>query len=373
MRIMSMPVDKGGCGNYRVRQPLAMLKKYTKHDTYIIEKESDEMDDILKALPTVDVIVVRQGVPIQDTKSRFNEVMADLSRHYKREVKMKAKWVMDIDDNMELISPYSAHYQTEGIEEYYDRNAKKWLWKDGVGGFDLEHNRLKLNQAKESLKDADMVTVTTQKLAEFASRFNSNVKVLPNCINFEKWWRLRLRTNRQLRVGWSGGISHYEDWYTIKHTLNRLLRKYKFKLVIAGDYFKGIIDDDLQYLVETHDWVDFSGHSYRMMCLSLDLAIIPLADLPFNHYKSPVKWYEMSAMRVPSVVAAIEPYVAEIRDGETVWGYLDATSFEKAVSTALQRPDLRKQYGENAHDWVLKNRNAKKNVKMWADAYESLL
>lgn len=369
---MAIMPDKGGCGNYRVRQPLTMIHDNTEHDVYIIEKESDDMDDILKVLHMVDIFVVRQGTPIKDTKERFDSVMADLSKYYHQERKMKAKWVMDIDDNMTLISPYSEHYADSGIEEYYDKRLKKWLWKDGERGFDLAHNRLKYKNAIESLKEADMVTVTTEKLAEFAKEFNQNVKVLPNCINFDRWWKLPLKPNKQLRVGWSGGISHYEDWYTIKKPLNKLLRQYRFKLIIAGDYFKGIIDDDLQGLVEHHPWVDFSGHSYRMMCLNLDLAIIPLANLPFNHYKSPIKFYEMSAMGVPSILSNVEPYSAYVDRHKLAWGYNDATSFEKAVQGALRSPNLRYEYAKNAYNWVYKYRNAKTNAKLWEKAYKNL-
>ena len=363
MRVMAMPCDRGGCGWYRVRQPMAMIKEFTEHDTYIVEKDSDAMEDIVKALPSVDVVVVRQGVPIKETKAKFTEL-------YGKE--LKAKWVMDIDDNMELISPYSDHYRDNGIEEIYDKNLGKWLWKDGESGLDIAQNKLKIKKAEESLVDADLVTATTDKLAEFAKGFNKNVRVLPNSINFDSLWKLPLKTNKQLRVGWSGGTSHYEDWFSIKEPLNKLLREYKFKLVMAGNHFKGTIDEDLRHLVEYHPWIDFTGHSYRMMCLNLDLAIIPLADLPFNHFKSSIKWYEMSAIRVPSVVSMVGPYPIDIVDGDTALGYVDAISFVKSLSSLLESVSLRKKIGKNAYNWVFKHRNAKTNARMWTDAYKSL-
>jgi len=372
LRILSMPVDKGGCGHYRIRQPFYMLKTYSEHDVHIIDAEKDITNELVKVLPAVDIFVVRQGVPIGGTKKRLGSVMNKLSKFSGKEVKLKGKWVMDIDDNMELISPYNEHYVDNGVEEYYDSHLKKWIWKDGVGNFDLKDNRRRLLLALSSLKEADMVTVTTLKLAEYARQYNNNVVILPNSVDFKQWWKLPLKPNKQLRVGWSGGFSHYEDWYSIKEPLNKLLREYRFKLVMVGTYFKGIIDEDLRYLVEDYAWVDFSGHSFRMMCMNLDLAIIPLADLPFNRYKSSIKWYEMSSIKIPSVVANIEPYSTDIADGINVWGYKDTTSFEKSLRTALERPDLRKKYAENAYDWVFKHCNAKINTKLWARAYESL-
>lgn len=373
MRIMAMPVDKGGCGHYRVRQPLALIKELTPHDTYVVEKDSDEIESVLQYLPTVDIFVVRQGIKIGETKRKFESMMEELSKEIKKDLRLKAKWVMDIDDNMELISPYSEHYRESGIENYFDPGINKWIWVDGENGFDIERNKDKLKSSIRSLMEADLVTVSTNKLADYARQYNKNVVVLPNSINFDKWWKLDLKPNKQLRVGWSGGISHYEDWYTIKEPLNKLLRQFKFKLIICGDYFKGIVDDDLKYLVEHHPWVDFSGHSYRMMCMGLDLAIIPLDDKPFNHFKSSIKWFEMSAMKVPSIVADIGPYSNVIHHKDVAWTYNNATSFEKAVFEALHNYHLRREYAQNAYDWVSNYRNAKINTKLWVDAYQKLI
>jgi glycosyltransferase involved in cell wall biosynthesis len=286
---------------------------------------------------------------------------------------MKAKWVLDIDDNLMLVSPYSQHYRLDGIENYYDHNLKKWLWKDGENGFDLKRNKKQLEDRIQSLVEADLVTVTTQKLADFAKDYNPNVVVLPNSIDFSKWWKLPLKPHKQLRIGWSGGASHYEDLHSIKEPLNRLMRKYRFKLIMAGEYYKGLIDNDLQYLVEAYEWTDFSAHSFRMMCMDLDIGIVPLADLPFNHYKSCVKWYEFSAMKVPCVVANILPYSEEITDKNTARGYKTPAEFEKAVLSLIEDVHLKEFIAENAYEWVFKHRNAKTNAKLYAGAYESLL
>lgn len=53
-----------------------------------------------------------------------------------------------------------------------------------------------------------------------------------------------LQPNKTLRIGWSGGVSHYEDWHTIREPLNQLLREFKCTLVSVGTHFDGIIDED---------------------------------------------------------------------------------------------------------------------------------
>jgi glycosyltransferase involved in cell wall biosynthesis len=282
------------------------------------------------------------------------------------------KWTYDIDDNTEDLSPYNYHYEDFGTEEYTDKNGVE-IWKDGVGGFDLNRNRNKMGWHLWSLRNASLVTVTTNKLAEYARQYNKSVAVLPNLINFDRWWPLDLKPNKRLRVGWSGGVSHYEDWYSIKEPLNELMREFDFDLIMTGADFKGVIDKDNQHRLKIEDWMPFKGHSYRMMCLSLDVAVIPLADLPFNYHKSSIKFYEMSAMGVPSVVSNILPYSEDIKPGETAMSYKTPKQFYDALKNLLTNESMRKRIGQSAYEWVKETKDAKKNVNLWIEAYKSII
>lgn len=372
LRILTMPVDRDGCSWYRVRQPLTLLKDLTPHDPHLVDQEKDDMGALVAALPLVDIFVTRLGSPLPETKAHFAGIVSQYAQSLGKPLTMPGKWVVDLDDNPELISPYSNHYRLSGTQEYFDLHLKKWLWRDGENGFDLAANRKKVAGLIESLKTADLVTVTTDKLADYVRDYNEQVAVLPNAINFAYWWPLNFKPHKQLRVGWGGGHSHYEDWHSIKAPLNRLLRKMRFKLIVMGTYFRGIIDPDLQELVEEYPWTAVEAHSFRTMAMDLDLAIIPLADLPFNHYKSCIKWYEFSALKIPCVVANIPPYSLEIQNGVTAQGYQTPGEFEKAVFNLLHDAHQRKKMGENARAWVFKHRNAKDMAQLYAATYETL-
>lgn len=360
LRIISLPVDDGGCGFYRIRKPFEMIKRFTDHDAYIIDTK-DNMQSVTKALLVADLVVSRPG---------SEEGMNQLRENYPI---LKSKpWVLDIDDNTEIISPYNEHYFEYGTREFYDNNAKKWLWKDGVDRWNITENKKKLDWLIWGLKNCSMVTTTTDKLAEYAGQYNKHVAILPNCIDFGRWWKLDLKPNKTLRVGWSGGISHYEDWYSIREPLNQLMREYKFTLVVAGNSFQGLIDEDNKERVESHDWVPFKGHSYRMMTLGLDIALIPLADTPFNKYKSSIKLYEMSAMGVPSVVSNILPYKEDIDDGLPCRRYSNPKQFYHELKSLLE-DNYRDNLGLEAQKWVQTHRDAKKCVGQWVNVYKRVV
>lgn len=353
-----MPTDSGGCGWYRIRQPFEMINRFTSSETHIIDKDQDNMLEVVKAMQMAHILVTRPG----------GEMGID---HILQMPEYIGKaWALDIDDNVDLISPYSNHYEEYGTEEV--KHGDKWLWKDGEANFDVERNKKRMEEHKWGLKNASLVTVTTEKLAQYARYYNDNVAILPNCINFENWWKLNLQPNKQLRVGWSGGSSHYEDLFSIKEPLNKLMREYQFKFVYFGHGFPGIIDKDNRHLLESHSWVPFEGHSFRSMCMAIDIAIIPLKDTEFNHYKSSIKWYEMSAMGVPSVVANILPYSEDINK-DTAVGYNTQKEFYDGLKMLLVNPQARKKIGLNAQKWVKQNRDAKKWANRWIEAYKTVI
>lgn len=358
LKILSLPVDRGGCGNYRIRQPFEMINRFTESEAQILDSSQDSVE-IVKAMTVADLFVIRPGA-----EEGFQRLMTI------PEFKNKP-YVMDIDDNVELISPYSEHYSEYGTEEFYDHNAQVQLWKDGET-LDIKKNRARLQMQLFGMRNASLITVTTPKLAEYARNYNHRVAVLPNLINFERWWKPTFVHNKGMRIGWSGGISHYEDWETIKDPLNRLMSKHKFTLVIAGNAFDGLIAPENKHLLETHDWVPFKGHSYRMMCLNLDIAIIPLADLPFNHYKSPIKFLEFAAMGVPSVVADVGPYHSSTAC-DTGFRYKTPTEFYNNLESLILDKELRQNVSSRAHQTVKTGFDCRKRANEWVSAYSSIV
>jgi glycosyltransferase involved in cell wall biosynthesis len=357
MKIVSLPVDDGGCGHYRIRQPFEMINRHSDSRAEVLSQH-DDPELSARMMTEADLFVIRPGAEVGFQKLRTIPEFRD------------KPYVYDIDDNTEIISPYSSHFEEYGTYEYYDKNAKVQLWQDGVN-IDVKKNRARLQTHIFGMRNANLITVTTPKLAEYARSYNNNVAILPNLINFERWWKPRFVHSRNLRIGWSGGISHYEDWHTIKDQLNRLMNKHQFTLVIAGNSFDGLIEPHNKHLVEVHDWVPFKGHSYRMMCLNLDIAIIPLADLPFNHYKSPIKFLEFSAMGVASVVADIGPY-HNVATADTAALYKNPIEFSNMLETLIQDKKMRDTLSGRAHKMVKMGFDSKKRVNDWLNAYNSV-
>src|SRR6478735_4447447 len=128
LKILSLIVDRGGCGWYRVRQPFNMINEHTTSEAHVMDKDDDPIG-MLEALWQSDILLVRQGaeVGIDAIRNSVNEYAHEMK--YNRG--FKAKIVIDIDDNVEMISPYSQHYKEYGLNEFYDTQNKQHIWKNG--------------------------------------------------------------------------------------------------------------------------------------------------------------------------------------------------------------------------------------------------
>ena len=363
LNILSLQVGEDGCSGYRIRKPLHGLGKYTDHNYHIIDSYKDSMEDIVKVLPEIDIVFMRPGA--ENGMFQIKNIFETKVKH-----KLKAKWVLDIDDNLDDVSPLSQFYKEYGLAEATYQGKK--LWEDGRDGFFLDKNRERLASLQWGLKNCDMVIVTTEKLAEHAREYNDNVYVNDNSIDLDVWWKGNNKINKPLKIVWQGSPSHYEDWYEIKDGVNKILSEYDVELLMLGSNYKGIFDEENLEKVKTLPWVKFDAHSYRMMSIQADIAIIPLADTNFNHNKSSIKWYEMSAMGIPSVVANVKPYADVIQHEKTAMAYNTPEEFYEGLKKLIENKGLRKNIGNAARLWIEKNKSLEVETKKLSKRLEEL-
>ena len=93
-----------------------------------------------------------------------------------------------------------------------------------------------------------------------------------------------------------------------------------------------------------------------MMALQGDIGIIPLADEPFNLYKSAIKHYENMSMGLPSVVSNVGPYTESLIEGVTGLGYKTPDEFCNQMKKLLDSSILRKQIAKSGRKWLDENK-----------------
>lgn len=361
--------DSSACGLYRIKQPLKLLNEQDGFDVAIGGMDfmvNGEKNDLFELLRECDVSII----PRAATNATLDLVSA------LKGLDGNKKIVIDYDDNIFDVNPMSPHYRDFGLEEVTaDIDGEKIkIWENGKGLFDAERNKLKIESAKEILEKVDAVTVTTEELANVYRDYTENVYVLPNSLDFSTWKPVRIVKDGMVRVTWHGGCSHYNDLYEVKPVLENITKNHSsVKLEICGHEFKGIFKNikDSQY--QFHEWVPTEVHPYKQALLNSDIALLPLKDDLFNRCKSPIKWVEYSALKVPCVARNIPPYSDVIEHKKTGYLYNDVFECVDYIEELIGNPSLRGSMGDMAYNYIVEHYNAKDNVSLWAETIKKIM
>lgn len=338
MKIFGWAADRMGCGWYRVQMPLDELAR-RGHDTLVDTTMPDEW------LNSCDVLVGQRVC-----KAGPSTTWQRVARHPQRPL-----MVYEIDDDLWEVDPRSPV-------------SYKWFSQPDV------QERMRRN-----IEVADLVTVTTEALAEKISRINVNVAVIPN---FVPQAMLDLepldRVDTRVVIGWAGSNTHVMDFEEVGPQLARFLDRNSAAMLhtIGGErdlfqehfrWAKRISRD--QWTVD--DWFDDLWDYYRALG-RFDIATAPLTPHVFNRSKSWIKALESAARGVPIVASDVGPYPDFVVHGET--GFLLRTPHEWApvLRDLVLDAGMRAEMGAAARHLATRN-TIEGNGHLWEDALLSQL
>ncbi len=363
MLVTGMAMDPGACTNIRIKQPLKRIGTLKLADVDLIEtSDGSEPERCKKA----DVVILGRA---------FSQGVVNILKQIQV---WGGKVVFDLDDNFFDISPYSPHYKNLGIMpinlDHSDGRSIK-MWRDGENGFSVKANRVIRKDFIDVIRLVDCVTVTTEPLRKEYARFNDNVRIVPNAIDFDLWEKPPITWGRdEVRLLYTGAANHQEDFMFIKDVLRGLQDKYpKLKIVFIGTDWK-ILQNSLDYSrVEVHPWVGIDTYPYLMRSLCCDIGIAPISKTKFNDCRSALKWKEYSALKMATVATNHGPYARAIGHRETGWLVDTKQEWFSALSLLIENPELRERTALNAYKEVKKKYNLDFVVDEWVDVFTRTL
>lgn len=295
---------------------------------------------------------------------------ADTIEHHKAAMQLKAmgkKIVFDNDDT----------YKLDNFHPFFGLDDK---------GFE-ENKEIINNLTNNFIKNADLVTCSTEYLAKEYRELNPNVLVLKNCVEPSDWDEPIRNEGEKVRIGIVGSTAYHHDFFGIQDLLTRLSKDPRVQLVLFG--LQRPTEDNPKitevYKKEFAFWENLENLEFVPWCntvdyfntlneLALDIMLIPRRENHFNKAKSNVKFLEAGMLEIPVIAQSFPdgPYEKDI-DGEN--GILAKTpeDWDKAVEDLITNKKKRRAMGKKAHKYVLKNYNIADYAHLWAEAYEKLL
>jgi glycosyltransferase involved in cell wall biosynthesis len=295
------------------------------------------VNDLSKA----DFVVIQRDFPLYIDKFFYvlNQVRIN-----------KIPLVYDIDDNLfELPANHKDH-------DHYSGRYAPVLW---------------------AIWNADMVTTSTEPLAEFLLPFNKNIHVLKNCL-VDKYWQFSPvksghSENDAVVIGYVGGTTHEVDLNMIVSALKFIGQQHGSKVQFK---FWGAHPPQEMLNHPYVKWqpvvVDYQEYAVAFQSQDIDILIAPLADSPFARSKSHIKFLEYSTLGVPGVYSNVTPYQQVVTHGEN--GFL-ATSSEEwigCLQNLISSPNLRSHLAYHAQQTVKRDWLLSKNADHWLSLYNEL-
>jgi hypothetical protein len=324
LKILGLPANADGCGYYRFWQPYKQLTEKSGH---------------LVAIP------YPQNVPYDPTLPEVEEmdVVAQQRPHGERGLKEWTRWkgrtklVYESDDNVSDADTNLPHWQTPRM----------------------------VNTTTECARLADLVTVSTEPLAERLRRVNDNVLVIPNYVH-EDLLRFERPHRDKTTICWAGGATHLQDLAMVQQPLNGVLDTTDADIHFIGEDFRSLFGHRGRFTPFHQSVWSYYGN------IDGDLAIIPLRETEFNRARSYIKALEYAALGIPVVASNIEPYRDFVVDGVT--GYLANTEAQWSMRVAelVRDPQMCGEMGLKAKE-LARGYTIQQHWPKWVDAYEGVV
>ncbi len=193
------------------------------------------------------------------------------------------KVVYEIDDAFDCLEPWHPQYAS------YGQPARQ-------------------EAIRAMMAQADAVQVSTGWLAQRYAACAKRVELVPNLVELASWPRAdRLRKDGLFKVLWAGSPSHSGDLEIIVPVMEKFLRAHAdARLVLFGQEIKDARLPAGQ--VENVPWCEFEDYAFTLAQIDADVAIAPLADIPFNYGKSNLRILQYWATGYPVVASNVGPY-----------------------------------------------------------------
>lgn len=350
-------ISSGSFGCYIVRCLLPLMANGWDGDHTSIHPFERTPEDKTKAAQYADIVVFHRP---EDAKK------LELARLLKKAGK---KIVMDNDDT----------YKDTGAVKLNTYFNKERVAK-GLGD---------VNKIVDAfIIEADLITTSTDFLAEEYRKLNKNVAVLKNCVD-PFYFEEPLRNDTDVvRIGITGSIGmsydldvlapivkHYEHDPRVKIVFfslpaNRESNPMSYKAYEHEYNFLDSVD------VEWHPLVDADLYYDKINSLKLDIMLIPRADNNFNRAKSNLKFLEASMFEIPVIASGFPdekgPYQVNPKDRENMVLITDNSQWIPEIEKMIADKEGRRALGKKAKQYVLENYDISKEAWRWEEAYKTI-
>ena len=279
--------EPNGCAWYRCELPRRELVKYG-WDARIGSPQY--FDNLGFGLSDMHVDAVSYGYEIVVFKLIMLKTVLNIMKNKERVNNQKI--VVDIDDFYEGLTEHNLAWNNTDPEKHEDSNREHYL---------------------NIIDHADYLTVSTQFLYDYYTKKKGkkNVFLVRNGIDLDRWHKKSDHSRYLPTVGWVGATPWRSlDLEQMQPFFGKFMKDNRLPFHHAG-HIDGHsveprlgLDPSTKFTHEPRRIIS----EYPQMFKKIDVGIVPLNDIPFNHAKSTVKGLEYTAAGIPFIASYSPEY-----------------------------------------------------------------
>ncbi len=331
--IVTLDEPTFACPQIRLIQPLRELQRHWPIDWAPLKIPSAKAS-LRETWPQLDLIIVQRNAA---KALPYHRLAEDLGPN-------RPAIVYEFDDAFISLKPdHPAH-------DYYQRIAP-----------DIE----------TYIKKADAVIVSTLQVKAAYRHLRSDIAVVPNCLPDAVWsfqHAPQSAGSGKTRILFAGTEGHEPDLSIIEASLEQILKEFgdSVELLLWGNRSPRL--EALENVRQVAPFrTDYAEYSQLLAALRPELAVVPLADTPFNRAKSPIKWLEYGACEIAGVFSDLPPYqrvVNQLENGVLVKN--EGAAWTNALRMLLSSPETRQRIAQAARRDVWRHHALSDNLHHWA-------
>lgn len=243
------------------------------------------------------------------------------------------------------------------FEKAFKKTKTKIIYDfdDAIWHLDVSNANQRLSWLKRPQKThtlfrlADLIFAGNSYLAEYARRYNKEVRIIPTTIDTDFHRPDPSRRNKDvLTIGWSGSITTIKHFESALDCLRIIKRKYGDRICFAVMGDAGYSNSELGI-----QGIAWSSQTEVDTLNTFDIGIMPLPDDEWAKGKCGLKGLSYMALEIPTIMSPVGVNTAIIQDGEN--GFLASTLEEwvEKISKLIESEELRQYLGKEARKTVL--------------------
>lgn len=238
------------------------------------------------------------------------------------------------------------------------------------------------------IREADLVTCSTEFLKKEYLELNPNVIVLPNTVDQFYYPEPKRNDTDIIRIGITGSVGVTSDVEVLKPIIEHYQNDPRVRLVLLSlppqgenEIYKKLYVEEYAFWnkvnIEWHSYVEYDKYYEYLNDLKLDMVIIPRQESLFNRCKSNLKFLECSMLEIPVIGQSFStgdsPYEVNPKDAEHVLLATDTASWIEQIEKLIADKELRLEMGKKAKEYVAEAYSIENNAHLWKEAYTKLI